>query len=70
MCSEGIGTPGMTLYDCSFTGLFFFFKNFLKSIANTPIDEVLQESFLQSFCADVNVEEVVEEIVFPYTVKV
>lgn len=59
----------MTLYDCSFTGLFFN-KNFLKSIANTSNDKVLQEIFLQSFCADVNVEEVVEETVFPYTVKV
>lgn len=60
----------MMLCDLSLTCLFFFFsKSFLKYIANAPTDKVLQQSLLQG-CADVNVEEVVDEIIFPYLDKV
>lgn len=59
----------MMLCDLSLTCLFFFLKSFLKYIANAPIDKVLQQSLLQD-CADVNVKEVVDEIIFPYLDKV
>lgn len=45
LCSEQIGTPGMTLYYFSFTCLLFE-KSFLTCIANKPINKVLQERFL------------------------
>jgi len=69
LCSEGTGTPSMTLCDLSFTRVLLFLKNFWKCIANAPTDEVLQESLLQ-VCADVNVGEGVDEIIFPCLDKV
>lgn len=55
--------------DLSFKCLLGSLNNFKKYIVDAPINKILQESLLQ-VCADMNMEEDVDEIIFPNLDKV